>query len=273
MSLKGYEIPETKSGKGKPVSRYLPLASEENERIVNIASDEAKDCKFAFFITRQGIAKRVNFEDLIYTNRAKRIMKLDEGDEIAQVRLTNGKNDLLIVTKSGQALRVPENEFRPLGRTARGVIAMNLKKGDKVLSCDVIDDNKKILVLSELGIGKRLEFNSFMPHHRGTGGICIMELKDKTGILAGSLAVKDNDEIIAITAKGRMIRMSVDGINVMKRHAVGNIIVRLDEGDSVADCSVIKTEDSSDSDTTGILPFESADSEGAIESEIENENS
>lgn len=253
MSLKGFEVPETKSGKGKPIGRYLPLY--DGERIVNIAGDGGGNFKYAFFITRKGIAKRVTFSELLQTKRAKRIMKIDAGDEIAQVRLTTGKNDMVIVTRDGLALRVPETEFRPLSRTARGAIAIRLKKNDRVLSCDVADERRTILVISQLGIGKRVEFSSFMPHHRGTGGICLMELTEKTGKLSGSVAVKDSDEIISISSKGRMIRMPVEGITVMKRHSVGNIILRLDEGDSVADFSVMRTEEDNDELTAGI-PFE-----------------
>ncbi|MBR0167589.1 MAG: DNA gyrase subunit A [Synergistaceae bacterium] len=256
MTVKSYEIPETKSGKGKPAARYLPLA--ERERIVNIASEDSGTYKYAFFITRKGIAKKISFDELKSTNRAKRIMKLDAGDEIAQVRLTTGKDDIVIVTRNGLALRVPENEFRPLTRTARGAIAIRMKNNDRVLSCDVVDDSRTILVISEMGIGKRVEFSSFMPHHRGTGGICLMELTEKTGRLSVSVTVRDGDEIISISSKGRMIRMPVEGISVMKRHSVGNIIVRLDEGDTVADSSVIKASDDGD-DMTSAIPFEAED--------------
>ena len=275
MSLKGYEVPETKSGKGKPIARYLPLA--ENERIVNIAGDGGGNFKYAFFITRRGIAKRVPFSELLQTKRAKRIMKMDAGDEIAQVRLTTGKNDMVIVTRDGLALRVPEIEFRPLSRTARGAMAIRLKKNDRVLSCDPVDERRTILVISEMGIGKRVEFASFMPHHRGTGGICLMELTEKTGRLSGSIAVKNTDEIIAISSKGRMIRLPVDGINIMKRHSVGNIILRLDEGDSVADFSVMRTEEDND-ELTANLPFDDEAEEAApfdddVEDGTEDENS
>lgn len=264
MSLKGYEIPETRTGKGKPAARFIPLNSEEHERIVSIASDAADGHKYSFFITKAGIAKRVAFEDMKMNNRAKKIMNLDEGDEIAQVRLTTGESDLLIVTRNGQALRVSEKEFRPMGRTARGVCAISLKNKDKVLSCDVVDDDKKILVLSEMGIGKRLAFNEFMPHHRATYGICIMELSDKTGRLSGSMAVNDNDEIIIISSKGRMIRMTTSGITVMKRHAVGNIIVRLDEGDSVADFSLIRGEDESENSSESVTAQDEINSQSEI---------
>ncbi len=254
MSAKGHEIPEARSGRGRPVYRLLPLAIERGERIVNIASSGDSDWKFAFFITRQGQAKRLTFEDLKYTNRAKRVMTLLDGDEIAQVCLTTGNDDLLIVTRYGQALRVSENEFRAMGRTARGVSAIVLKHGDKVLSCDVVNDSKKILVISKYGIGKRLEFSSFMPHHRSTGGIRIMELNERTGRLSASLAVKDSDEMMVISSRGRLIRMPVNSIVTMKRHSVGTIIVRLDEGDSVADCSIIKTKEDPE-EPEGTLSF------------------
>ena len=260
MAVKGFEIPETKSGKGKPVGRYLSLA--DNERVVNIAGDGAKDFKYAFFVTRKGIAKKISFEELKYTNRAKRIMKLDAGDEIAQVRLTTGSNDIIMVTRNGLALRISESEFRPLSRTARGSTAIRLKNDDRVISCDVVDDSRTILVISQYGIGKRVEFASFMPHHRATSGICLMELTEKTGKLSVSLSVKSKDEIIAISSKGRMIRMPVEGIAVMKRHSVGNIILRLDEGDTVADSSIIRSDD--DEEATANIPFDE---------ESENENS
>ncbi|MBQ7155292.1 MAG: DNA gyrase subunit A [Synergistaceae bacterium] len=256
MSLKGHEIPEARSGKGKPVSRFLPLDAANGERIVNIAGGGASDWRYAFFVTRLGIAKRVAFEELKYNNRAKRIITLDEGDEIAQVRLTTGKDDLLLITRHGQALRVSEDEFRAMGRAARGVIAISLKDGDKVLSCDVVNDGHKMLVISKFGIGKRVEFSEFMPHHRGTAGIRIIDLNDRTGRLSASLAVSDSDEIMVISSKGRVIRMTVDGISVMKRHATGTIIVRLDEGDSVADCSINRAGSDDEPAPSGTISFE-----------------
>lgn len=247
FSVKGYDVPETRTGKGKPVSRILQLSVEEHERIVNIAGDEAAGANYAFLVTRHGIGKRVKFTDLRYNNRPKKIIRLDEGDEIAQVRLTTGNDELLIVTRYGMALRLHETEFRPMGLSARGVCAIVLKKkDDKVLSCDVVDDGRKILVLSEQGIGKRLEFSEFMAHHRATGGSVIMDLPERTGgKVAASMAVKDTDEIIVITSKGRMLRLTVDGINILRRYAVGTIILRLNEGDSVADCSIIRTQENS----------------------------
>ncbi|MBQ7196067.1 MAG: DNA gyrase subunit A [Synergistaceae bacterium] len=263
MSVKGYEITETKSGKGKPVSKFLPLL--ENEKIVNIAGEDQGGWKFAFFITRLGIAKRVAMETLDSSNRPRRIMSLDEGDEIAQICLTTGESDLLLISKEAQALRVSETEFRPLSRSARGVNAMRLKKGDRVLSCDVVDDSRKIFVLSENGIGKRTDFSEFSTHHRAGLGVFIMDLSDKTGSLSASLALHENDDIIVITSKGRTIRVSASEISTLRRQAQGSKVLRLDDGDTVADCSVVRGSD--DTGETGDIPFED------FEEENENENS
>lgn len=259
MSMKGHEIPEARSGKGKPISRFLPLDAGKNERIVNIASGDSGDWRYAFFVTRNGIAKRVAFDDLKYNNRAKRIITLNEGDEIAQVRLTSGKDDVLLITKHGQALRVSETEFKPLGRAAKGVTAIDLRDDDKVLSCDIVNDEQKMLVISKFGIGKRVEFSEFMPHHRATKGIRIINLNEKTGRLSASLAVKETDEIMVISSKGRIIRMPVKGLSIMRRHSIGTIIVRLDEGDSVADCSLNRSSGNEEKEApSATISFEAA---------------
>ena len=267
ISVKGYEITETKSGKGKSVSKFLPLL--ENEKIVNIGSEDSGSWKFAFFITRYGIAKRVAMEELESSNRPRKIMNLDEGDEIARVCLTTGSSDLLLITQNAQALRVSETEFRPLGRSARGVNAVKLKDGDQVLSCDVVDETRKIFVLSEKGIGKRTDFDSFTAHHRATGGVLIMDIGERTGILSASLTIHDNDDIIVITSKGRSIRVAASEIRTLRRTAQGSKVLTLDDGDTVADCSVVRGDDSNDNETAEI-PFEV---EEDYEETNENENS
>ena len=265
-SIRGHEVPETKSGKGKPVAKILQLL--DNEKIVKIADDDKAGWKYAFFITIKGIAKRVSFDEIGYSYRPKRIINLDEGDEIAQVVLTSGDDELLIVTRFAQALKVSEQQFRPLGRTARGVKAMTLKEGDKILSCDVVAPDKRMLVICEQGRGKRVDFDYFNSHNRGAQGTKIMNLTEKTGNIAASVAVKDDDELLLMTAKGMMIRVNIKDIRELGRQATGTIIVRLNEGDSVADCSIIKAPDD-DSDenltpeeSTGTLPFEDDNNNG-----------
>ena len=146
-----------------------------------------------------------------------------------------------------------------MGRSARGVRAMNLAPGDLIISCDVVSSDADILILSELGFGKRTRFEEFTPHHRATSGVQAMNLTAKTGRLVGCHAVRDQDEMIAITARGRMIRVAVHEMPLFSRAAMGNITVRLDEGDRVADCSIVRTPEEqpeSAGDATGLLPFD-----------------
>ncbi|MBQ7263569.1 MAG: DNA gyrase subunit A [Synergistaceae bacterium] len=259
LSIRGWSIPETRTGKGKLASRILPL--ETGERVVTLAAGGATGWRYAFFLTRRGVAKRVGVADLLNSNRPRRIITLDEGDEIAQVRLTGGKDDLLIMTADAKALRVSEEEFRPMGRDARGVRAMALAEGDRIISCDVVDTDSEILILSERGFGKRTRFDEFTAHHRATGGVRAMNVTPKTGRLLGCYTVREQDEMIAITSRGRTIRVAVGELPRSGRTSMGNITVRLDEGDLVAGCSIVRAEPPSalDGDATGTLPFAGPD--------------
>ena len=114
-----------------------------------------EDLNYAFFLTKDAVAKHVELAELAGSNRPRRVITLDKEDKIAQVRLTTGRDDLLLMTADAQALRVPEEEFRPMGRDARGVRAMRLAPGDSIISCDVVSEETDILILSECGVGKR----------------------------------------------------------------------------------------------------------------------
>ncbi|GHV46939.1 DNA gyrase subunit A [Synergistales bacterium] len=247
MTLRGHLVPETKTGKGKQISKILPL--EPGEQIVTFYSSVREDVGYVFFLTRHGVAKRIKLSELANSNRPRRVITLDDGDEIAQVCPTSGNDDLLLMTELAQALRVPEEEFRSMGRDARGVRAMSLGAGDVIISCDVVTDDTHILILSERGIGKRSRFAEFTPHHRGTGGVRAMNLGPRTGKLVGCWSVREQDELIAITSRGRMIRVAVGETPLLSRTATGNITVKLDELDTVADCSIVRN-DANDSANT-----------------------
>jgi DNA gyrase subunit A len=243
LTLRGHMIPETKTGKGKQIAKLLPL--EQNEQVVTLYGGELEGVDYAFFITKGGVAKRIELSELADSNRPRRVITLDDGDEIAQVRLTTGKNDLLLMTAGAQALRVSEDEFRAMGRGARGVRGMHLTPGDVIISCDVVSEESHILILSERGVGKRSRFEEFTPHHRGTSGVRAMNLGPRTGKLVGCWAVREQDEVIVITTRGRMIRVAVNEMPLLSRSAMGNITVRLDEGDLVADCSIVRMNEES----------------------------
>ncbi|GAB1427040.1 hypothetical protein MASR2M17_04660 [Aminivibrio sp.] len=143
------------------------------------------------------------------------------------------------MTAGGQGLRTTEDEFRPMGRTARGVRAIRLAPGDEVISCEVVSPDRLAMVMSEKGVAKRTRFDEFTLRHRGGSGVKAMNIGKRTGRLIGSWAIAEDDEIIAITARGRMIRLAASEIPQLSRTAAGSIAVRLDEGDLVADGSIV----------------------------------
>lgn len=238
LAIRGHMIPESRTGKGKLIGKLIPL--EEGEHVVSMYGRSLEGKSFIFFATRNGVSKRLPLSEIARLNRAgKRVLTLDEGDEIAHVRLTSGHDELLFMTANGQGLRVSEEEFRPMGRTARGVRGVRLDEGDYVISCEVVTFDRLALVISERGVSKRTSFDEFTPHHRGGRGVKAMNLGRKTGLLVGSWSVAEEDEIMVITARGRMIRVAVSEIPQLSRTAMGTITVRLDEGDLVADVSVV----------------------------------
>lgn len=238
LAIKGYVIPETRSGKGKPITRFISLENEET--VVAIKGSAIEGKKFVFFLTRRGVAKRLPISELQNLTRAgRRVLTLDEGDDIAMVHATTGEDHLLFITSKGQALRVSETEFRPMGRNARGVRGMRLAEDDLIISFDVVNEDMYSLIISEKGVGKRTCYSEFTPHHRGGSGVKAMNLGVKTGRLVSSSGVVDSDEIIVISSKGRLIRVASNQIPILSRTAMGSIVVRLNEGDSVAGASIV----------------------------------
>jgi DNA gyrase subunit A len=208
LAIRGHMIPESRTGKGKLIGKLVPL--DEGETVVSMYGRSLEGKSFIFFATRKGISKRLPLSEIARLNRAgKRVLTLDDGDAIAQVRLTTGKDELLFMTANGQGLRVSEEEFRPMGRSARGVKGIRLEEGDSVISCEVVTSDRLAMVISERGVAKRTSFEEFSIHHRGGKGVKAMNLGRKTGPLVGSWAVAEDDEIMVITSRGRMIRVAV----------------------------------------------------------------
>lgn len=238
FGVRGFSLPEPKTGKGKLIGTIVTL--EKDEKVVAIKDRNSDDAKYVFFITVNGTAKRLPVEELDGLTRAgRRVLALTGGDNIARVRVTTGKDDLLLTTAHGQTLRVSEEEFRPLGRQAQGVRGIRLDDGDSVVSCDVVNHGKQVLFISERGIGKRTRYDEFTAHHRGGYGVRAMKLGARTGELVGAWGVADGDELIVISGKGRIVRIEAREVSVLSRTATGYTVVRLDDGDTVADVSIV----------------------------------
>ncbi len=242
FGVRGFSLPEPKTGKGKLIGSIITL--EKDERVVAIKDRRLEGAKYIFFVTRNGTAKRMPVEELDGLTRAgRRVLGLVDDDNIARVRVTSGSDELLLTTALGQTLRVSEEEFRPLGRQAQGVRGIKLDDGDEVVGCDIVTEGRQVLVISEQGIGKRTPYGEFTEHHRAGYGVRAMKLSDKTGKLIGAWGVADDEEIVVISSKGRMVRIYTKEVSSLSRTATGYKIVRLDEGDTVADVSIVRAEE------------------------------
>ncbi len=265
FAIKGHTVPETKTGKGRKVEKFISLTPEES--VVALMGRFPENCSTVVLITRRGIAKRMDKTELQNLTRAGRqIMSLDEGDEIAMIRFTNGSDDLFLVSSKGQGLRINEDEIRQMGRSARGVRAMKLDEGAEIISCEVITENSRILLVSEHGIGKITSYDEFSVHHRATGGQRAMRISERTGLLAVANTVFPGDEVALMTAGGNIIRLAVNRIPQLSRSAGGSFLIRPDEGDSVVSVSLIHMGDLVRKDTQGTdIPDDIPDASEEIE--------
>ena len=241
FGIKGLVIPEPKTGKGKLISSLVSM--EPDEKVVAMRSMDHGDAKYIFFVTKKGLAKRLSAEELDgLTKAGRRVLGLKDDDDIARVRVTSGSDELLLTSANGQTLRVSEEEFRPQGRAGRGIKGMRLANDDYVVGCDVIIQGRQLLLVSEQGIGKRTNYDEFTSHHRGSGGVRAMRLNDRTGKLVGAWGVSEDDELIVITGRGRVVRIGAGEISTLGRAATGYTVIKLDDGDVVADISVVKAD-------------------------------
>lgn len=245
FGVRGFSLPEPKTGKGKLIGTIVTL--EKDEKVVGMKDSALEGAKFVFFVTKLGTAKRLPVTELEGLTRAgRRVLGIADDDDIARVRVTSGSDDLLLTTAMGQTLRVNEEEFRPLGRQAQGVRGIRLDEGDSVVGCDVVAEGREVLFISEQGIGKRTSYDEFTQHHRAGYGVRAMKLSEKTGSLVGAWGVQEDEDIIVITNRGRMVRIGAKEISTLSRAATGYTIVSLDEGDAVADISIVRKDENGD---------------------------
>jgi DNA gyrase subunit A len=184
--------------------------------------------------TARGGVKKVKTSE--FSNAKTRgiiAIRLDEGDKLVSALLTGGKDEVVLISRNGQALRTHEDRIRPMGRSTRGVSGMKFGNDDELTGLLRVDETEKMLILSEYGYGKRVDFTEFSSHGRGTGGQRIYTVTEKTGELVGCVNVLDNEEIMCITSQGKSIKLKVDSIRVMGRSAQGVRILNIDKPDFV----------------------------------------
>jgi len=238
--LKAHEIPEAgRTAKGTAIVNLLNINSEEIVTAV-MAIKEYEGDYFLFTATRKGIVKKSALKEYNSARRDGLIaLTLDEGDELIGVRLTKGKDDILLATRRGLAIRFSESDVRQMGRTARGVKGIALGKNDAVVGMDVINEDANLLTISENGSAKRTELTEFRVQGRGGKGIIGMRINAKTGSLVGIKVVQPEDELMIITADGVIMRQEVAGISKQGRSAQGVLAMRTGDSKVVAIAKVI----------------------------------
>lgn len=234
--LKVHEIPEAgPSAKGKAIVNLLELSSGESVATV-LPVPEFKEDRYIIMATKNGIVKKTDI--MAYSNRRVGgiiAVNIREGDELIGARITNGKCEILLTTRFGQAVRFNEEQVRDMGRGATGVIGIRLDEGDEVVGLDAIENqNTLILTVTELGYGKRTPVSEYRLISRGGKGVITMKTTEKNGYVVGSFIVTNDMQIILITSRGKMIRIKASQISVYGRGTQGVKLIDLEPGEKVA---------------------------------------
>ncbi|MCP4847995.1 MAG: DNA gyrase subunit A [Verrucomicrobiaceae bacterium] len=257
-----YELPEaSRAARGRSIKNFLNLQPEESIaavlRLVYRVSDSGddvtfgEDAGFVLFATRSGRVKKTGVHDFRNFRKDGIIaIKLDEDNELIDVRLTSGNDDVVLVTSGGLSLRFNEQQARSMGRATAGVHGIRPVKGDCVVGLALVSDDKKLLVASEHGIGKRTSFDDYRQQSRGGKGIITMKCTDKTGSVVGAAAVSDDEQLMLMTSGGQSIRIRVDEVRETGRNAQGVKLVTLTGDERLQDiAAVVAEDDSGDTDT------------------------
>ena len=228
--LKAYEINEaSRTARGTAIVNLLQLQPDEHITAM-IPIREYKEGRYLFMATKQGIVKKTEIKDFENIRKSGlAAITLRDGDDLIEVKSTNNKKDIIMVTKFGMCIRFHETDVRETGRTSMGVIGMNLTDGDEVVAMQLDTQGEEILFVSEKGMGKRTQMEEFTPQHRGGKGVKCYKIMDKTGNLVGAKAVHEHNEIMLITQGGTIIRMKVEDISTLGRITSGVKLINLDD--------------------------------------------
>lgn len=263
--LKCYEVPEaSRQAKGINIANILPITPDEKITSM-IRVPEFDEDKYLVMVTRQGIIKRIQLNAYNTQRKGGLIaLELNEGDELAWVKMTDGNDDVIIATQKGMAIRFKETDVRPMGRQARGVKALSLKEGDSVVGMSVIDENKYVLTVSKTGYGRLSSPDDYRVQSRGGKGLTNYHI-EKYGEVAAISVVDLNDDIIMISRDGVIIRIAAESIRICSRPSKGVTVMKFAGDDKVVTLATAPHEDESAENT------ESSD-EGAENTESSDEN-
>jgi DNA gyrase subunit A len=250
--LKVHELPLAgRNAKGKHIVNLLPLRQDEKIcAVINTRNFEESDGKYLILGTRNGIVKKTLFSSYNTKLKADGIIaiKIRDDDELLAVRNTSGDDDIMMISRLGQAIRFHEADVRPTGRSASGVHGMRLRKGDEVIAMDIARDDSDLFVITENGFGKRTPISEYRITGRGGLGVRTVALTDRKGYLVGVKVVRENHEIMLQSRDGVMIRVRADGISRHGRATQGVRVMNMREGDVVSAIARMVVSDSGATD-------------------------
>jgi len=247
-----YEIPEgSRISKGKAIVNLLQLQSTEEKitAAIPIRSFKSKDIKDEYLLmcTRNGTIKKIALEEFINPRKGGiNIIKIDDGDILAEVKVINKNPEVIIATKQGAAIRFNEKEIRSMGRSAAGVRGIALEKDDEVIGMEILSNKDIFMSVSENGYGKRTQVGKYRLTHRGGKGVINMRTSERNGSVVGIKHANDGEEIMIMTQNGITIRFKVEGVSVIGRDAQGVRLVKLGEDDKVAAIAGVVKEEEDD---------------------------
>ena len=244
--LKGYEIPEYgRTAKGLPIVNLLKLDEGETiQTVINAKSDQASENNHLVFVTRQGLVKRTKETEFKNIRQNGLIaLKLREGDELINVFLTTGNEEIVIGTKFGYSVRFKENTIRSMSRMAAGVKGVTLRDGDQVVGAAAITEDQEVLIITEKGYGKRTSATEYPTKGRGGKGIKTANITEKNGNLAGIVTVSGDEDIMVITDTGVIIRTAVANISQTGRATQGVKVMRLDDSARIVTFALVEPEE------------------------------
>ncbi len=245
---KVYQLPEAgRNSRGKPIINLVNV--EKDEKVAAILP--IKDFVEGHFIimgTKNGTVKKTDImEYAIQRTNGKKAIKLNEGDELIEVKITNGNEDIVLATRQGLSIRFNEKDVRPMGRVAAGVRGIRLGKDNHVVTMDVIEQGTTLLTITDKGIGKRTPVDDYRLQSRGGKGIITIKTSPENGYVVGVLKVNESDEAMLITSNGQAIRIPVSGISIIGRNTKGVRLFRVGEGEQVVSITkIVDPEDSGD---------------------------
>ncbi len=242
--IKGYEVPEcSRTAKGSNIVNLLPIESDEKvTSIVHVPGFDGDN--YLVMSTKNGTIKKTSIKEYANIRKSGVIaIILDDGDDLADVHLTDGTKTLMLATHNGKAIRFDENDVRPMGRVTRGVRGIKLEGDDYVISMEIVYDDATFLTITENGYGKRSRPSEYKIQSRGGKGISNYAISEQTGLVAAAKFVRDEDDILLMTSGGVIMRTAVNEINILGRSTKGVIVTRLPEDVHVIGVSRVDTEE------------------------------